>query len=571
MPTSSSASSSSASSDSSDGEADQEAKEAPEAVEAQEAVAAEAPKPDWLTEEEPDTRSMVFLVTFAAVLEEVALQSSTPLKTLEGLTREAIRDAILDAVANPADQPGGRGGRPRVRQIEVVTMVVFLEMPMHFHVAMKLSCDVRFLPFKLALRNRSGLASHWSTTHTQLWSAIRYGVFTTDHKPVVDAEPLVWTLAGGTLKQVRDGEQPWLDFVSEAGTVFNLHTASQEPWNAKALKRRREKAEVMEAGAAALGSKKPKIAAFNRLDFLALVLEQDLLTPTAVLAHVKQSGSAACRLFVTRNQRKLAEFISDAVEWRDAERNLALEKETDWDLVLRLSKQSCACNGECQWRDAAGNFCDRNRATIDHQRLAADLARVIQMGPSKTARVPMIVGPTNAGKSLMLDPCNNVFGRDKIHQCPALGATMPLASLVNGTKRFLYWDEYSPTEYASRPQRRPTIPAVTFKKLLGGQLMEIQVSQSFCNGNPFFQWQRGAALTAPLADLWKEYPGVSPEDIRHMKSRVELYEALVPIEGPLREVPWCAESWCRWLVEGSAAFAARALPAQMPPIDDEDL
>ena len=63
-------------------------------------------------QEDGSKRSMVFLVTFAAVLEETAAAATTPLRTLEGLTRENVRDAVLDAVANPA-APRKGGGRPR--------------------------------------------------------------------------------------------------------------------------------------------------------------------------------------------------------------------------------------------------------------------------------------------------------------------------------------------------------------------------------------------------------------------------------------------------------------------------
>ena len=130
------------------------------------------------------------------------------------------------------------------------------------------------------------------------------------------------------------------------------------------------------------------------------------------------------------------------------------------------------------------------------------LAQVICHGPSKTARVPLIAGVTNAGKSLVLEPLLNVFDRKAVDFCPALGVSMALSSLV-ATKgmRFIYWDEFSPTEFASRSPRSPTVPAVTFKKLFAGQVLRVQVSQAHHDGNPDFRWTRGAALTAPLDGL----------------------------------------------------------------------
>ena len=65
------------------------------------------------------------------------------------------------------------------------------------------------------------------------------------------------------------------------------------------------------------------------------------------------------------------------------------------------------------------------------------------------------------------------------------------------------------------------------------------------------------------------------EDIRHMQSRVIQFSAhhVIPTES-IQQVPMCRESWARWLVIDSAAFAARPAlrpPSTLPIVDDEDL
>lgn len=517
-----------------------------------EAVAAPVERPDWLTEEDDGARSMVFLVTFAAILAESALEAELPLRTLDGLTRQDIHNAMLDAVANPSV---ARTGRRRSVQLEALRMVVFLEEPRHFHVALKLSGLSRFLPLKAALRSRAGLASHWSTSHTQWWSAVRYGVFTTEKKPVVDNSPLVWVNELGVV-------------AADNGQV-NLYEEAQEPFNAAAHRKRREQQERQAAG------KKAKVARFNLLDFTALVLDKGLATPNAVVSYVQQHGSQGAQLFCLRNQKRLPELLEQARDWKDAQQKHAVESETDWQLIQRLAGQPCCCDGPCLWAAAAEDFFCRNSATIDKDLLAASLANVICHGPSKTARVPMIAGATNAGKSLVLDPVVNVFGRKHVDFCPALGASMPLSSLATTRgMRFIYWDEYSPAEFASRPARAPTIPAVTFKKLFAGQYLRLQVSQSHHDGNPDFRWTRGAAMTAPLQGLWDHQPPLTAEDVSHMKSRIIQFDALVVIQGPLRAMPHCPTSWCKYVTERSTAYAARRIadiPAAEVAIDEDDL
>jgi len=120
-------------------------------------------KPEWLTDVDEQARLTVFFITFAKVLNSTTETAQTPLRTLDGLRREDIRDAVLDALANPAVS-NNNGGRPRM-PATAKKLVVFLEAPWHFHVALSVTRPTTFMPFKLALRLRSHLASHWSTSH----------------------------------------------------------------------------------------------------------------------------------------------------------------------------------------------------------------------------------------------------------------------------------------------------------------------------------------------------------------------------------------------------------------------
>ena len=144
---------------------------------------------------------------------------------------------------------------------------------------------------------------------------------------------------------------------------------------------------------------------------------------------------------------------------------------------------------------------------------------------------------------------------------------MALANCAKKRKRFIYWDEYRPVEFAARG----TVPVGTFLSLFGGGSLEIQVSQSFQDGNAELQWKRGAAMTAKDDGLWDPVPplaGLVPvtrEDIRHMQSRVVQFHASAPLQPTaLATVPKCKESFCRWLVVEAAAFASRAVAAPPP-------
>ena len=101
-------------------------------------------RPEWCVLEDEDVSTSVYNVTFAAILAKTAEAAATPLRTLEGVARENIRNALLDAVVNPVQH--GTGGRPHELAM-AVKLIACEEMQgnsKHFHVPLKLSKDCSF-------------------------------------------------------------------------------------------------------------------------------------------------------------------------------------------------------------------------------------------------------------------------------------------------------------------------------------------------------------------------------------------------------------------------------------------
>ena len=348
----------------------------------------------WLTAEDQEARQQIFLVTFAALLHssDSPLEGAQPLVDPSSISKETIRDALLDSISKPCETPAAGGGRPRKQGlVQARVLVVAKERHEsrpdfnHFHAVVKVVPLTRFLPAKLALRARHGLASHWSTSHSQLWSALRYITMATERKQHVDAEPLVWTADGRPL---------------------NLFEASQAPWNAATLKKRREARALAppEEPACKKGKNSGTRERFGKMDLVSLILAESLTSPAQIMAYVQTKGSLVMQDFVSRQQRHLKEILAEAHDWAGAESTAAGEVETDWSIVQRLARQDCACGADgCSWWAAAEAFFAANapgagRAGVDRQLLAATLRAVIETGPSKINRVPCLLGPTNSEK-----------------------------------------------------------------------------------------------------------------------------------------------------------------------------
>ncbi len=164
----------------------------------------------------------------------------------------------------------------------------------------------------------------------------------------------------------------------------------------------------------------------------------------------------------------------------------------------------------------------------------------------------MIVGPSNTGKSTVVGPFDNLFGKKKVFHKPALKSNYALRNILND-KKFLFWDDYRPVQYA-----QATVEVATLLSLFNGFPFEVQVSQSFNDGNPDFEWRRGAVVTAPEEKLWEPSGVVTAEDVRHMRNRFEEFHVHAIVK-KLRESDACAIHMCKWIVAGAAEADAQAV------------
>ena len=179
-----------------------------------------------------DKRQYVYLITLSRALPETVQRSN--LVDTSTLTRKAVGLAVRKAFDEPLARARGAPGRPSSsRDCESVVnkVAVFREShadgDVHFHVAVSLSHKMAWIPPKNALREREGMATHWSCSHSQWWSAVRYGAMPTLKKTEVDDAPWCWTSERGEIED-PETRKAW------------LFEEAQRPFQARCWKRRRE-------------------------------------------------------------------------------------------------------------------------------------------------------------------------------------------------------------------------------------------------------------------------------------------------------------------------------------------
>ena len=492
-----------------------------------------------LGDELTEAKQCVYLATVSRVLPETLATPGVELRDITTMSREEVADCFMKAFNSPVYEQGQGGRRRQSEEPMVSKIVVFKEEhedgDFHFHIVIVLKGARSWKPAKRTLRIRDQVACHFSCSHTQAWSAIRYGHIPTINKPKVDAEPYSWSDAGG------------------AGSL-DLFALSQRPFNAKMWTACAEAAEKKR-----LREPKPRPAKFSKLDLTAIILDKSLKTKTEILEYCQDSGTEKMQEWVSANQKKLKEFLSDAQEWGTAREQAKADRETDWALLCRLSEGECPHGDQCTYAKPAQAFFDGNAATINKVELAAAIRAVVVGGPSKTTRTPLIVGPSNSGKTTIVAPFDQAFGKKRVFHKPALDSNFPLRNITK-EKRFLFWDDYRPVEHG-----QSTVPVTTFLSLFNGLPFEVAMSQAFNDGNEDFEWRRGALLTAKEKDLWAPWGDVYEEDVKHMRNRCYIFRATAVLYN-LKDTEPCACHMCKWIASGANQADSNSLLRNIVPV-----
>ena len=221
---------------------------------------------------------------------------------------------------------------------------------------------------------------------------------------------------------------------------MDLYAESQRPYCAKAWTARREWREK-QAGAGA----EQKIKHFGKLDFTSIVLEKKLRTRAAVMEYTQTYGTEGMQEFVHKNQGNLKVLLEQAEEWGQAAAVAEKERTSDWTLVCQTAEKACPHGPRCRYACAASRFFSEQRH-FPRDALATALRAILQNGPTKTTRVPLLVGATNSGKTTLVKPIIKLFGFKNVLHQPALNSKFALRNILQDNKKFIFWDDYRPVD-----------------------------------------------------------------------------------------------------------------------------
>lgn len=251
----------------------------------------------------------------------------------------------------------------------------------HFHMAVKMDRNVRWLQLKNALEEQHGIIVHFSCAHYNYYTAWRY--VTKEDRYFIESEGH---------PNLRNTGAPRTDAACRrhhnANTDDNTTNAVQQP------------AQVQR-------NKKKRLSAF---DVSQIVVEHNIKTRTELLALAnEQKEEGKCDLaefIVNRGPRVVAQVLDTAWELETANETLQRQNKTRLDILQDTLQQPCdaSCNG--RWLHMACQILERNG--INREAFTQSIKVLLEKGRGKNRNI-LIVGPANCGKTFILNPLTKIY------------------------------------------------------------------------------------------------------------------------------------------------------------------
>ena len=402
---------------------------------------------------------------------------------------------------------------------------------MNKEILIKSNNKFRFMPIKRALLARSHIATHWSTSHTEYWSGIRYCYF-----PSPPAKPA---------SSLDKESLPW----SASGVYEDLFEEAQEHATVPALQRRRE-AKVL--CAAAKGESEPRP---NEIDLWPLIVRHNIRNTDdnreahlQLIAKAKEVCTPAMQTFLFRIRRKLPSLIDDVWQWEEASDRVELSIKSRLTALSEAMAAPCRCNGEW-WPCVVGALTANG---ISSRQLAHDFYLNFASGRSETVPVIVLAGLHGGeGKSLILSPIPSLLGEEYVMQGLASGV-FPMVDLPS--KKAVILNEW----------KFNAAPISLANQLLWfeGKAVPITKPQNDREGASGHCLYRGSApifITSPLESLQPlidqadaERSSGRPSQLTMLMRRLHIYHFRTPCQPPRRQLDPCASCFAHFVMQGEA-------------------
>ena len=274
----------------------------------------------------------------------------------------------------------------------------------HFHMAMKLDKNQRWLPSKRYLLERCGISVHFSDTHENYFSAWKYvtkedrDYIQSDGHPDLTSATAPRTTKASSTKRTTAMEKREkgalstdnCEALSDAQTSTRKKTTGKKRANKKIAKSKKKRMTSYELSEIIL-AKNIK----SRTELLALAREQKVEGKTDIAEFI-----------VNRGAKVVADVLATTWELENSKDNLERQRKSRIQLLKEAREGECVQNCSGQWLISAKEVLQGNGVDINY--FGHCVHELLEKGRGKYRNL-MIVGPANCAKTFLLNPLNVIF------------------------------------------------------------------------------------------------------------------------------------------------------------------
>ena len=265
----------------------------------------------------------------------------------------------------------------------------------HYHMCVKLDRVQRWMSAKAFLLENYSISVHFSSKHINYYSAWKY--VTKEDEQYQQSENHPDLTNEGEPRTTRAHEA--LGRRRTEGVQNNSDLTDSE--------REDEAAGSQPSCSKPRGKKRKRLTAFEVSE---IIVSKHLNTRTELLAFANSQRTEGktdlAEFLVNRGTRVVNELIETTWEMQTAKAKMDRSRKSRMELLYNAYEADCICDTTGEWRSFAMELLNNNN--IARETFTNSIKTALEKGRGKYRNV-MLTGPTNCGKTFLLNPLNKIY------------------------------------------------------------------------------------------------------------------------------------------------------------------
>ena len=272
----------------------------------------------------------------------------------------------------------------------------------HYHMAVKLNKNQRWLQSKNSLLEKFGISVHFSAIHANYYSAWQYVtkedsgfIQSLGHPDLSNYHP-PRTILASVANHSRRRKKKSLALDEVAGDTLCDNDEAE--------------LESVDQGEHFVNSEKRKKKRMSSYELSEIVVAKRIKTRTELLALAREQKlegkTDIAEFIINRGSKVVAEILESAWEMEDAQKTLERQRKSRLQLLQEARLGECVENCHGDWLICAREVLERNG--VEESYFAEQVYELLEKGRGKYRNI-MIVGVANCGKTFLLNPLNVIY------------------------------------------------------------------------------------------------------------------------------------------------------------------